>query len=361
MNIQPVDLIVIFLAGAGLLICFTVGISLLFRKRGINLTNKILGILLVLYGSTTLNSLMAVTGILNQNQQLYFLPLVFSLSIGPLFYFFVKSKIEPSFKFKQSDFIHFIIPLIQILFYLSIGFRSVEEKSLIWRELVRPYVQYIEEGLLIVLSLFYLLRTLILLRKKIPRDLWQKPVYKWLKSFTISFLILLVIHSGYEVTSWIIEHYYQLNIYNEVWVDLPLKLADVGISFVIGINAYIYQNQSLIIPRRNESDSSLDNELFRLFEEEKIYRNPELNLDYLSKRMGTPKNAISKSLGEKGLTFRGLINKYRVEEFIQKVESKKYDHLSFLGIAYESGFNSKASFNRIFKELTEKTPSQYFQ
>ncbi|MEP5105706.1 MAG: helix-turn-helix domain-containing protein [Ekhidna sp.] len=46
---------------------------------------------------------------------------------------------------------------------------------------------------------------------------------------------------------------------------------------------------------------------------------------------------------------------------IQKAQNKKYEHLSLLGIAFESGFNSKASFNRIFKEIKGKSPSQYFQ
>ncbi|MEP0984085.1 helix-turn-helix domain-containing protein [Ekhidna sp.] len=361
MKIQLIDLIIIFLAGAGLLICFTVGVSLLFRKRGINLTNKLLGLLLVLYTSTTLNGLMAVTGVLNQNQQLYFLPIIFSLSIGPLYYFFVRSKIEPSFKFSGTDYFHFIIPIIQVGFYLAIGFRSVEEKSLIWQNVVRPYVQYIEEGLLIVLGLFYLFKSLHLLRRKIPKTLWQKPVYKWLNSFTISFLILLFIHSSYEIASWIFYYYHELNIYNSPWMDLPLKLADVGVSFVIGINAYIYQNQSLIIPKQNKPNPSLDIALRRLFDEEKIYQNPELNMDYLAKEIGLPKNTISKSLAERGTTFRGLINSYRVEEFIQKAQNKKYEHLSLLGIAFESGFNSKASFNRIFKEIKGKSPSQYFQ
>ena len=205
----------------------------MLRKKGVALTNHLLGLLLILFALTTLNSLMAATGILWQNKHLYFLPLTFSLSIGPLFYFFVRSKIQPSFRFKRSNLIHFIIPLIQFLFYLSIGFRSTEYKSMIWREVVYPYVQYIEEALLITLGLYYLLKVLTLLKRKIPEQFWKKPVYIWLRRFTKSFLVILIIHSFYETSSWVATEMFDYNIFNNIWMVLPLKIADASLSLLI--------------------------------------------------------------------------------------------------------------------------------
>jgi AraC-like DNA-binding protein len=42
-----------------------------------------------------------------------------------------------------------------------------------------------------------------------------------------------------------------------------------------------------------------------------------------------------------------------------KIEDPKYDHLTLLAIAFECGFNSKSSFNNIFKQYTGYTPSEY--
>jgi len=112
-TIHFLDLIVLFLSGAGLLICFILGISLLIRQKGVNLTNKLLGSLLVTYTLTTLNGLMAVTGVLSQNQQLYFLPIILSLSIAPLFYLFIRSKIDPSFRLNKKTIPRFIRPSMQ--------------------------------------------------------------------------------------------------------------------------------------------------------------------------------------------------------------------------------------------------------
>ena len=44
---------------------------------------------------------------------------------------------------------------------------------------------------------------------------------------------------------------------------------------------------------------------------------------------------------------------------MSKMQDEDYSHLTLLGIAYESGFNSKSTFNRIFKEMTGKSPAEY--
>jgi AraC-like DNA-binding protein len=45
-----------------------------------------------------------------------------------------------------------------------------------------------------------------------------------------------------------------------------------------------------------------------------------------------------------------------VEKAIQTNEN-----INFLSFAYESGFKSKSSFNRYFKEIIGKTPSEYYK
>ncbi len=52
------------------------------------------------------------------------------------------------------------------------------------------------------------------------------------------------------------------------------------------------------------------------------------------------------------------VNTFRVKEAIRMIESKNYDHYTLLSIAYESGFNSKATFNRIIKKMTGKSPNE---
>ena len=57
--------------------------------------------------------------------------------------------------------------------------------------------------------------------------------------------------------------------------------------------------------------------------------------------------------------FSDFINEFRVRETARKMQDPAHDRLTLLGIAYGSGFNSQRTFNRVFKEMTGKTPVEY--
>ena len=52
---------------------------------------------------------------------------------------------------------------------------------------------------------------------------------------------------------------------------------------------------------------------------------------------------------------------YRIEAFKKMIAAEKHEQLSLLGIAYECGFNSKATFNRVFKKLTQTSPTEFLK
>ncbi len=55
------------------------------------------------------------------------------------------------------------------------------------------------------------------------------------------------------------------------------------------------------------------------------------------------------------------MNEYRIEEVKRRMVDPAYKHLTILAIAYDAGFNSKSSFNTIFKQKTGQTPSEYLR
>ncbi|WP_353959585.1 helix-turn-helix domain-containing protein [Aequorivita aurantiaca] len=57
--------------------------------------------------------------------------------------------------------------------------------------------------------------------------------------------------------------------------------------------------------------------------------------------------------------FYNLINEYRVNEVKQKIKDKEYYKYTLLSIAHDCGFQSKTSFNRVFKQKTGMSPSLY--
>ena len=92
----------------------------------------------------------------------------------------------------------------------------------------------------------------------------------------------------------------------------------------------------------------------------KPYLNPDLSLSQLAEEIGITSHYLSQVINEKfKLNFFDFVNGYRVEAFKENIKEPRYSNYSFLGIAFECGFNSKSAFNRIFKQVTGLTPSQY--
>lgn len=114
--------------------------------------------------------------------------------------------------------------------------------------------------------------------------------------------------------------------------------------------------------------SSLDEErkkiylsrLLTFMDEEKPYTNPNIRLDDIADALSVPAHHLSQVINEMlSVNFNEFINAYRVEAVKEKLVSPAHAHFSILALAFEAGFNSKTSFNRIFKQFTGLTPSLY--
>jgi len=93
---------------------------------------------------------------------------------------------------------------------------------------------------------------------------------------------------------------------------------------------------------------------------EKPYLERELTIYDLSDQLKIPRHILSEVINEHmGKNFYNLVNEYRVNEVKERMKGDDMRQLTILAIAYDSGFNSKSSFNTIFKEKTGQTPSEY--
>jgi len=97
-----------------------------------------------------------------------------------------------------------------------------------------------------------------------------------------------------------------------------------------------------------------------LLDVEKIYREEKVSLQTLSLELSIPSYQLSWVINKKmNATFAGLINSYRVEEVKKRLTLPQEADKTILDIALDAGFNTKTSFNRVFKKITRMTPSQY--
>jgi len=116
------------------------------------------------------------------------------------------------------------------------------------------------------------------------------------------------------------------------------------------------------IPVNKENLSTIQSALSELMEKQHAFMEPELSLKDAAKRIGFPEGQVSAAINAQfNMNFRSWVNSYRVEEVKKRLNNPEYRHLSLTGIAFECGFNSEASFYRIFRKHTGLSPKTYLQ
>ncbi|AMR26990.1 hypothetical protein A0257_07640 [Hymenobacter psoromatis] len=99
--------------------------------------------------------------------------------------------------------------------------------------------------------------------------------------------------------------------------------------------------------------------LLALMATEQPWLEPELTLTELAQRLRTNPGVLSKVINMGcGQNFNDFVNTYRVEEARRKLADPRFGHYSLVGVALDSGFNSKSTFNRVFKKLLGQAPSE---
>lgn len=89
------------------------------------------------------------------------------------------------------------------------------------------------------------------------------------------------------------------------------------------------------------------------------YRDPDISLNKLADLLCTNRTTLSNALHELGYSsFNNYINTLRIEDFIRRVRNK--ESVNYQDAFFDSGFRSRATALRNFKQYTGKTPSEYF-
>ncbi|MFZ1519745.1 MAG: AraC family transcriptional regulator [Ignavibacteriaceae bacterium] len=117
-----------------------------------------------------------------------------------------------------------------------------------------------------------------------------------------------------------------------------------------------YQRSSLNEPVIKE----IHHKLVFIMQSEKLYKNPTLTLSELARRLDVQSNHLSQIINSiEKKNFFDYINSLRIEEFKSIVTFPENRKFTLLYLALECGFNSKTSFNRNFKKVTNLSPSEY--
>jgi len=346
---------------------------LLFRTNGNRAASILISVLLVVMMLTNLNLLVIASGFYRTVPQLFGISFGSIFLLGPLLYLYVKTVIDSGFKWRWQYLLHFLPYFLYVLLGVDFYLAGGEAKLQMAENFVSGtmpvwglfYVFFLMQDAHFFIYLFLSFRLVTSRSVSETNSNYIIPVderKKWLMQLMSCFVALLVITPGYFI-------YLLINgRFDPVWNYLYTLITSAVIYF-LAYKAVL--NPEMISPdftRKYRTYMGFDGEVGRgylekletLMAEEKIFTDPELKLASLSARLGLPSHQVSKLINEKfGRSFKDIVNEYRVREFIACMNDPRYSSRSMYGIALDVGFNSKSSFNTVFKKVTGKTPSEY--
>lgn len=312
-----------------------------------------------------------------------------SFIYGPLLFFFIKNYISEKHIFKPKYLLHFLPFIVNHMYnFVYFYFQNGDQKIKDFEEIISGKPDFDISIFLILRSLsplIYCIWSIYVLKvhrrnlKKLYSFTTDKLKLEWLWYLTWSMLIvgtsamiLNLIIVIFDVADWI-ELRKMVFAIAAIWVFFlgyySIRKTPFYRSFHIdGLNTLeldevTRQPEKYEKTRLKEEEvPGLKKKLLDYLEESKPYLNKILTIGELADSIKIPAYQLSQLINDQlDKSFFELINSYRVKEVKLRFFEPQYKNLTLLGIAMECGFNSKASFNRIFKQLTNQTPTEYIK
>lgn len=336
------------------------------------------------------------TGNINQFPYLIGLDTAFPFLYMPILYFYAKLLVSKSKEFELTDALH-LIPFLFYFIYVSINFYSESTSFKLEfleniKKSILPLDVQISNILKIVQAVIYIGLVIQIIQQhqqklELNFSFSEKINLRWLKIisiclsviYTLKFLAVIVIYfradpflaktdgiSDLAVIAFVyVIAFYGLkqpDIFAKWHSDSSQKSQEFSVKHQNQIekveeeNSSKYQGSNLSV----EESQQVLVELRKYMENQKPYLQNQLTIKDVAEALHVHEKYVSQVINETlGLNFFNFINEYRVNEVKKRIVAPEYQHLSLLGIAYDCGFNSKSSFNSVFKKTTGETPTSY--
>ncbi|MCX2743827.1 helix-turn-helix domain-containing protein [Mangrovivirga sp. M17] len=362
----------------GAVLSFLLSVYLIFYP-GNFFPNRILGVLVFSWSVTVMLFIVQSPQFFNKFPHLYALPDVFVLLFFPLMYLYLRNYLYREIKKPGLQILHYIPAILYLILLTPFFIESGDEKRRMLQEGMPAWfrtVQAIFNIVIIFQGVFYsifCLRTIHhfqYFRKKHLTDL-QMETLKWLRTFVIINIFLWMIGT----TGAIFEI---LGV--TIFVDL-FKVFYAGLTiFTIMLGVFTIKRPELFsesedirkildltgineVKREITSQNNQDYEtLSKYISDQKPFLINDLKMQDLVESTGITYKRISEVFNKNyNKTFYEVMNEYRLEEAKKLINEGFHEKHTLNYLAEKAGFNSKTTFNRIFKKYTGLTPSDYIK
>jgi len=272
-------------------------------------------------------------------------PCQFLLSFGPLLYFHVIKLVHPDRGFQRKDLLHFCPSVLELFFGIyginfwiqPLALASTGVYLYLSHRLISDYYRQLKftEG---------------------DRSLYE---WRWLQNLLVSMDVAVMLSVPYLLLCY----YFRFS--GQAYYPLYIILAVT----VIRMGAVVFFRSATIAPvaeaqlSRIPPSAALKQKgawLKKTIAARLLYQDAELSVSSLAAQLDIPAHELSRIVNTAlKKNFSDFINEYRINDIIQKVQDPDYDRMTLEGIAFTSGFNSKTTFNRTFRQMTGKSPAEY--
>jgi AraC-like DNA-binding protein len=371
---------IIFLLGA--VQAFFFGVLLLDRGKN-RLPPKLLLLFFSIIGFVLIEQYLFQSNIIFEYPHLLGLTYTLPIILGPILLFYTRSLVKENNEYFFRDFLLHAIPFLLITSFLVYDFYLLNpQEKLIYYERqtqgeTSVYI-YIAEFFINFSIPVYSIVSLLLLKKHLKQI---KQSYSNIKNIDLHWLKIVLFCMAFvsfvSVLMGLLSDYFNFISYED-----GDNLMYIILTVIIYFLGYYGIKQKPILSNENPNSQiestptlkpkyatsslkdvekeKLINRLTKSMESEKPYLNENLTLKDLANKLETTPNNLSQIINEKfNKNFYEFINGYRINQVKSLLSDPKYSHYSILGIAFECGFNSKSTFNSVFKQFTGKTPSEF--
>jgi AraC-like DNA-binding protein/positive regulator of sigma E activity len=147
--------------------------------------------------------------------------------------------------------------------------------------------------------------------------------------------------------------YYQIRVIARYLKDTSIKKTEEN-------NSKTPESKSASSDTITEEEKLLFNRIETVIDQDQLFLNENLTVHDIANKLEVNSKNISRAINAHDeLNFNKFINQKRVDFARKLLVDPKYDHFTIEGIARESGFRSKSTFNTTFKSIIGLTPSAY--
>lgn len=345
--------------------------AILLIIRGSREKNKAdfwLALLLILLCSSLITPFIGFANVYDLNQWLTYFPFAIFFSSGVCVWFYTLNLTDSKREFQKKDLYFFIPTVIYLIIRFYLFAHSVEWKN--WFD--DNYGKYFEATVFIADFIWNLTFLYFSIRHYQKYREWlnenfsdtEKLKFDWLRNFLYIFTTVLILGALFDFTNnFIFKLSYKQFFYFELvlcFVTYYLAVAGYLRSKTIELNfnekeaEEIEERKTLLSEKELEK---LKNKLQSLMEKEKIYLEPNLTLNDLSRKLAVNSSVLSYTINNGfNKNFNDYVNEFRISEVKEKLKNSDD---SLLNVAFDCGFNSKATFNRVFRKFTGVSPKEF--